>query len=58
VSEKTATPADTDLDAADHRRLGVALFNHTWTLIAKPDRTPAETDEMIHAAHASRYHWS
>ncbi|HJW21265.1 MAG TPA: helix-turn-helix domain-containing protein, partial [Candidatus Limnocylindrales bacterium] len=46
-----------DLDAAAHRRLGVDLFNHTWTLIEKPDRTPAETDEMIHAAHASRWHW-
>jgi hypothetical protein len=28
------------------------------TLIEKADRTPAETDEMIHAAHASAYHWS
>lgn len=46
------------LDAAAHRRLAVDFFNHTWTLIRKADRTPAETDEMIHAAHASRYHWS
>ena len=36
----------------------VDLFNYTWTLIEKADRTPAEIDEMIHAAHASRYHWS
>jgi DNA-binding transcriptional MerR regulator len=57
VSETTtATPPE--LDAAAHRRLGVDLFNFTWTLIEKPDRTPGETDEMIHAAHASRYHWS
>ena len=48
----------TDLDAAAHRRLGVELFNLTWTLIEKPDRTADETDTMIHAAHASRYHWS
>ena len=48
----------TDIDAATHRRLGVALFNHTWTLLEKPDRTPAETDEMIHATHASRFHWA
>ncbi len=48
----------TDLDGATHRALGIALFNHTWTLLEKPDRTPAETDEMIHAAHASRFHWS
>jgi hypothetical protein len=52
-------PADPgDLDAATRRRLAADLFNHTWTLIEKADRTPAETDEMIHAAHASRYHWS
>ena len=57
VLDATASPT-TDLDAAAHRRLGVELFNYTWTLIEKPDRTPAETDEMIHAAHASRYHWS
>jgi DNA-binding transcriptional MerR regulator len=47
----------TDLDATTHRALGVALFNHTWTLLENADRTPAETDEMIHAAHASRFHW-
>jgi hypothetical protein len=57
VSETTTATAP-ELDAAAHRRLGVDLFNHTWTLIEKPDRTAAETDEMIHAAHASRYHWS
>jgi DNA-binding transcriptional MerR regulator len=47
-----------DIDAAQHRRLGVDLFNYTWTLIEKADRTDAETDEMIHAAHASRWHWA
>ena len=47
----------TDLDAADHRALAAALFNHTWTLLEQPDLTPAETDELIHVAHASRYHW-
>jgi DNA-binding transcriptional MerR regulator len=52
----TSTPGD--LDAAAHRRLGVDLFNHTWRLIEQGDRTPAEVDEMIHAAHASRWHWA
>ena len=41
----------------DHRTLGVELFNHVWTLLEKPVRTRAEDDEMVHAAHASRYHW-
>jgi DNA-binding transcriptional MerR regulator len=52
------TDALSDVDAATHRALGVALYNHTWTLLEKSDRTPAETDEMIHSAHASRFHWS
>lgn len=48
----------TDIDPATHRRLGVALFNQVWTLLEKSDRTPADIDEMLHAAHASRFHWS
>ena len=52
------TDALTDLDAATHRALGVALYNHVWTLLETTDRTPAQVDEMIHSAHASRFHWS
>lgn len=58
MSDRAAADPATDLDQATHRRLGADLFNFTWTLIEKADRTPAEIDEMIHAAHASRYHWS
>ena len=47
-----------DLDAADHRRLGKDLYNHVWTLLETADRTAEQTDEMIHAAHASRWHWT
>ena len=47
-----------DLDAATQRQLGVDLHNSTWVLLEKADRTPAETDEMIHRAHASRWHWA
>jgi DNA-binding transcriptional MerR regulator len=43
--------------AEEHRRLGIALFNRTWTLLDKPTRTPAEADELLHCAHASAYHW-
>jgi DNA-binding transcriptional MerR regulator len=53
----TTTPAPTEIDPATRRKLAADLFNHTWTLLEKPDRTPAEDDEMLHAAHASRYHW-
>ena len=42
----------------DHRKLGADLFNHVWTLLRLPQRTPEQDDEMIHAAHASRHHWA
>jgi DNA-binding transcriptional MerR regulator len=47
-----------ELDAATERQLAVDLYNSTWSLLEKPDRSPAETDEMIHRAHASRWHWA
>lgn len=49
---------DFALSAQQHRQLGVDLFNFVWTLLEKPNRTPDEIDTMIHAAHASRHHWS
>ena len=53
----TTSPAPTEIDPATRRTLAVGLFNHVWTLLEKPDRTPEQDDEMMHAAHASRYHW-
>jgi DNA-binding transcriptional MerR regulator len=50
-------PVAPDLDQATRRALAVGLFNYTWTLLENPKRTPEQDDEMIHAAHASRYHW-
>ncbi|KYK30934.1 MAG: hypothetical protein AYK23_04305 [Candidatus Proteinoplasmatales archaeon SG8-5] len=40
-----------------HKRFAVGLFNKTWELMDKKDRTRAEDDTMIHSAHASRFHW-
>ncbi|HSF81110.1 MAG TPA: hypothetical protein VLA49_07745 [Anaerolineales bacterium] len=40
-----------------HRKFAVDLFNYTWDLLDKPQRTKQENDTMLHAAHASRYHW-
>jgi hypothetical protein len=42
----------------DHRRLGVDLFNHTWTFLEREERTSDEDDAMLNASHASRWHWS
>jgi len=53
----TAPPRPPELDVDTRKALGKGLYNHTWTLLEKKDRTPDEDDEMIHAAHASRYHW-
>ena len=39
------------LEAEEHRRLGIDLYNRTWTLMDSPG------DEMLHCAHASAYHW-
>jgi len=50
------TKAET-LEPEQARHLGAELFNKTWTLMEKTDRTPEEIDEMIHCAHASAYHW-
>ena len=42
---------------AIHRQLAVDLFNTTWKLLDKPDRSPGDNNAMIHTAHASAYHW-
>jgi hypothetical protein len=41
-----------------HAALGPALFNKVWEIIDNPERTKEDVDEMVHAAHASWYHWS
>ena len=46
------------MHSPEERQLAVDLFNHVWTLMETPDRSPEQNDEMIHAAHASRHHWA
>ena len=46
------------LDAAQHRKLAVELFNATWDLLDKQERTPDEEAAMLLKAHASRHHWA
>jgi len=40
-----------------HRKFAVDLFNYVWDLLDTPRRTREQDDTMLHAAHASRYHW-
>jgi hypothetical protein len=46
------------MDHEAERKLAASLFNHAWDLMLEEDRTREEDVEMVHAAHASRYHWS
>jgi DNA-binding transcriptional MerR regulator len=57
TDRSSALDLDDELDAEARRRLAATLYNHTWTFLEMPDRSPAQTDEMIHTAHASRYLW-
>ena len=45
------------VDRPTHRKLAVDCFNQTWTLLTKTRRTKDEDLDMIHRAHASRFHW-
>ena len=41
----------------NHRAIGIDLFNRTWELMGKEQRTVEEDDAMLHMAHASAHHW-
>ena len=36
----------------------VACNNRAWALVEQAPRTPSESHEMLHAAHASAWHWA
>ena len=57
LAAMTAPAIPTEIDPATRLKLAAELFNHTWTLLETTDRTPEQNDEMLHCAHASRYHW-
>ncbi|CAN5518765.1 hypothetical protein BH10BAC6_BH10BAC6_05880 [soil metagenome] len=44
--------------ATAHRFFAVECNNEAWRLAELPTRTPAETESLLHNAHASAYHWS
>jgi hypothetical protein len=41
-----------------HQYFAVSLNNMVWGLLDKPNRTREDDEMMVHAAHASHYHWS
>ncbi len=40
-----------------HKRAAITLFNLVWSLLDKKDKIKQEDDKMVHAVHASRFHW-
>jgi hypothetical protein len=45
------------MHADAQRELAKDLYGRVWTLLETEGRTPEQDDEMIHTAHASRFHW-
>ncbi len=41
-----------------HKYYSTHCFNEAWTLMDKTDRTTQESEDMIHYAMASLFHWS
>ncbi len=40
-----------------HKAEAIRLFNETWDLLDKPDRTPEDDILMLHKAHTSCFLW-
>jgi hypothetical protein len=40
-----------------HRRFAIELFNRTWDLLERPERTRDDDAEMLAAAFGSAWHW-
>jgi hypothetical protein len=48
----------TEEETQEHKKHGKELNNLVWRLLQKKDRSADEDATMVHAAHASCYHWS
>lgn len=47
----------TEAEQKAHRKEAAECFNGTWRLLLKKRRSSRDELDMIHMAHASRYHW-
>jgi tetratricopeptide (TPR) repeat protein len=45
-------------EANFHRESAKKCFNQAWDYLDKKERDAKDEQEMLHLAHASRYHWS
>jgi tetratricopeptide (TPR) repeat protein len=48
---------DAQMTPEETRQLAADCFNRAWQLLGRHDRSQDEDDELLHCAHASRYHW-
>ncbi len=49
---------DEHVPLGSHRDQASSCFNQTWAYLDLPDRTPEQTQSMIHVAHTSYWHWT
>jgi hypothetical protein len=47
-----------ELDPVRQRALATVLFNRVWHLLGQQGRSTSQDEEMVNAAHASRYLWT
>ena len=40
-----------------HRWFAIECNNHAWDLVETTNRTQGQLADMLHAAHAARFHW-
>lgn len=48
---------ETYTEAEPHRHFAVTLNGKVWELLEKPHRSRDDDEAMVHAAHASCFHW-
>lgn len=53
----TERPSPEDI-ARWQKWFAIACNNRAWALVEQQSRTPAETHELLHTAHAAAWHWS
>lgn len=53
----TTEEASGTLGPQEHRAAAVEAFNLVWALMERDGRSAEDDDRMVHAAHASRFHW-
>jgi hypothetical protein len=45
------------METDERREYAKSLYGRVWTLLETENRMRDQDDEMIHTAHASRFHW-